>query len=479
MAETGNTPYTGVGSTGVRYTGRTVIKLPYNEVTKDNVRTILSEALGTHRKNEREIEYLYNYYKGEQPILAREKTIRSDINNKIVENRANEIVAFKVGYLCGSPVQYTANSGDESVARDIEMLNYMVASEGKEVQDKEIVEWNTICGTAYRYVYADKPEDADTAPFEMCTLDPRQTFVAYSSHIGNKPLMACTYWNSGATATEMTYAIYTADKYYEINGSSEGGEIVEASNPLGMIPIIEYPANTARLGAFEIVLPLLDAINSAESNRLDGLEQAIQSFIKFINCEIDKDTFQDFLELGAIAVKSHEGANADVDIICKELSQQGTQTLVDNLYEAVLTICGMPNRQSSSAGDNGIAVQLRDGWQGAETRAKDAEMMFRGAEMKMLKVLFRILSEKSVLKLKVADIGLKFTRRNYEAIQSKSQVLVSMLQSEKIHPRLAFEHCGMFPDPETAYSMSADYYEEQMKKWEPIEVDESNNVQES
>lgn len=59
---------------------------------------------------------------------------------------------------------------------------------------------------------------------------------------------------------------------------------------------------------------------------------------------------------------------------------------------------------------------------------------------------------------------MKFTRRNYEAIQSKSQVLVSMLQQPKIHPQLAFSHCGMFTDPESAYTMSVAYYEEQQKK---------------
>lgn len=59
---------------------------------------------------------------------------------------------------------------------------------------------------------------------------------------------------------------------------------------------------------------------------------------------------------------------------------------------------------------------------------------------------------------------MKFTRRNYEAIQSKSQVLISMLQEPKIHPQLAFQHSGMFSDAESAYSMSMKYYEEQQQK---------------
>jgi hypothetical protein len=31
----------------------------------------------------------------------------------------------------------------------------------------------------------------------------------------------------------------------------------------------------------------------------------------------------------------------------------------------------------------------------------------------------------------------------------------------------------MFPDPESAYLQSMKYHEEQMAKWEPIEVDET------
>ena len=47
-----------------------------------------------------------------------------------------------------------------------------------------------------------------------------------------------------------------------------------------------------------------------------------------------------------------------------------------------------------------------------------------------------------------------------------------MLQQPKIHPLLAFTHCGMFSDPESAYTMSTEYYDEQMEKWEPVDVDD-------
>jgi SPP1 family phage portal protein len=242
------------------------------------------------------------------------------------------------------------------------------------------------------------------------------------------------------------------------------------AHALGMIPIFEYPANNARLGAFEIVLPMLDAINNVASNRMDGVEQFIQSFIKFVNCDIDEGQFKALKEMGAIKVKSVDGSVADVSIVTQELNQMQTQTLVDYLYQTVLTICGMPNRNGgSSTSDTGAAVIMRDGWSLAESRAKDSELMFKKSEHEVLKLILRIIRDteglsQEIYDLKLKNISLQFTRRNYENVQSKSQVLVSMLQQNKIHPRLAFQHSGLFTDPESAYQLSKEYAEEQEKK---------------
>ena len=88
--------------------GRRVIYTDETEVSIENVVSILRKALPYHWKNRSEIEYLWNYYKGRQDILNRIKQVRPEICNKIVENRANEIVSFKSGYLMGEPLQYVS-----------------------------------------------------------------------------------------------------------------------------------------------------------------------------------------------------------------------------------------------------------------------------------------------------------------------------------------------------------------------------------
>ena len=454
--------------------GREVITHDEVEITDENIHEILQKAMNTHTKNRGEIEYLWNYYKGKQPILTREKKVRPEICNKIVENRANEIVSFKVGYLCGEPIQYIGRNGSEAVSKAISKLNEMMFSENKATQDKRVAEWQAICGTAYRLVLPDTRGGEDDAPFEIYTLDPRDTLVVYSNEVDGKPLLAVKYCVTNEN--DYIYSIYSVNHFWKIKNET----IIESKeHALGMIPIIEYPANTARLGAFEIVLPLLDAINTVASNRLDGIEQFIQAFIKFINCDISSEDFKELKDLGAIKVKSSDGQQADVDIVTNELNQMQTQTLVDYLYQTVLTICGMPNRNGgSSTSDTGSAVIMRDGWTLAESRAKDTELMFKESEQNVLKLVLRIIRDTQGLSdelyaIRLKDIALQFTRRNYENIQSKAQVLTQMLGQGKIHPRLAFAHCGLFTDPEDAYRISEQYLKENVTE---VVADESEDT---
>lgn len=443
--------------------GRKKIFTDVTEITRDNVLEVLRKALITHWSNKADMEYLYAYYKGRQPVLNRQKEVRPEIKNTVVENRANEIVSFKVGYLMGEPIQYVSRSDNKSVADKITTLNGYCLSEDKAAKDKELADWFHICGTAYRMVLPDSvfEKESDEAPFEIYTLDPRFAFVVYANSIGEPPVMGVKYIQRSDDA--VIYSIYTKDRYFEVENQSM--IVREEAQSLG-IPIIEYPANNARLGAFEIVLPLLDAINTVDSNRLDGVEQFVQALMLFHNVDISGDDFSKLRDEGAIKFKDIDPQyKAEIKYLTSELNQSQTQTLVDHLYNTVLTICGMPNRNGgTSTSDTGSAVIMRDGWSAAEARAKDSELMFKLSEKEFLKLVLHICSDLSDLELKLSNVEVRFTRRNYENIAQKATVLTTMLSNPKIAPVLAFTHCGMFSDPQLAYRMSMDYAEEQEKK---------------
>lgn len=135
-------------------------------------------------------------------------------------------------------------------------------------------------------ILPDPMGEEDESPFEIYTLDPRETFVVYHNGLGNKPVMGVKYIirEDGS----IVYSVYTNKKYFEIVGDKI---VEEKPHALGSIPIIEYPANSARLGSFEIVLPLLDAINEIGSNRLDGIEQFVQALLMFKGVDVTAEDF--------------------------------------------------------------------------------------------------------------------------------------------------------------------------------------------
>lgn len=442
--------------------GRRMILTDETEVNIGNVVQILRKALPYHWKNRSEISYLWSYYKGRQPILNRVKEVRPEITNKIVENRANEIVSFKSGYLMGEPLQYVSRGNAENIADAINQLNEFVFAEEKPAKDKELADWFHICGTSFRMVLPDEMAgEDDESPFEIYTLDPRNTFVVYNNGLGNKPILGVKYVVDENGVVH--YSCYSDREYFEI---VESKVVSYDTHILGEIPIIEYPLNMARIGAFELVIPLLDAINLTDSNRLDGVEQFIQALMLFHNVDISSEDFDELRERGAIKFKDIDPQlKAEINYLVSNLNQGETQTLVDHMYQTVLTICGMPNRNGgSSTSDTGSAVIMRDGWSAAEARAKDSELMFKKSERIFLKVVLNICRTLADMDLKVCNVEIRFTRRNYENILQKAQVLDLMLKNNKIHPRLAFEHCGLFVDSDLAYTLSAEYAEEQEQK---------------
>lgn len=449
-----------------QYYGRSKIFSSVEAITRENISEVISNVIVEHSINKDKIEYLYNYYKGKQPINERTKEVRAEICNKIVENVANEIVSFKVGFYVGEPIQYISRSSDESVSESINELNDYMVETDKESLDKELAEWMCIAGTGYRMVLPNNDMTIE-APYQLYTLHPGQTFVVYSNKIGHKKLCAgCCIYDEKNQLTKIS--VYTDTTYYELEALTYK-VVSEKPHLLGMIPIIEYPLNNARLGVFEPALPLLDTLSEIQSNRLDGIEQFVQSLLVVYNATFEEGTTaQTIRESGMVILHNVGEQKADIKEIAEQLDQTQTQVLKDDIYNSILRIVGMPSQGDGNTSDssNNGAMILKNGWQGAEARAKDFELIFKKSERESLRLILKICREIANLNLQLRDIDIKFTRRQYQDLLAKSQVLTTMLANEKIAPELAFTNCGLFSDPQEAYQKSMQWYESNKPKVE-------------
>lgn len=440
--------------------GRKILYSNHKVVTQYNLVEILKEVEETHTFNSNDIDYLYRYEKGYQPILTRVKTVRPEINNLIVENRAHEIVQFKNGYQFGSGGFYVKRTTESP---SIEILNTEMSLISKDAYDIELGFWLFLCGVGYRMTL---PGDKNTGDkIDMRILDPRFTGQVMSKSFNRNHLLSFTYVQK--TDGSKHYYGYTSTHYFEVDINKV---IVFERHSLPEIPIVEYVANPTRSGSFERVLGMLDAINMLQSDRLNAVNQFVQSFLKLKNVNLEDEDIAKINSLGAIKFYSQPGLDSDVDLITAELNQVQTQTLKDDLYQTVLVICAMPDRKGGnrSTGDTGTAVELRDGWANAETSAKETEMLFKRSEKKTINLLVHTLNiVQDDLDLDPKDIEVKFLRSPRNDQVSASQAMLNQAQFG-INPKHIIANSNLYGDPEQVYQDSELF----LKKWE---VDASEN----
>ena len=461
--------------------GRLVLYTDETNIDESNVVKELDEALAYHEINVNAITYLDKYYRGDQPILYRTKQVRPEINHKVVENHALEIVDSKVADLYGEPIQYVlADNNDDSKVAQMTLLNKFMKSEDKAALDIERGRWASISGTSYYYVGNENrmPKMFDEAPFFITCENPTKTFVVYYADDFTPAFAVRIRRNNKGPL----YYVYTAYKIFTIQEKEIIGVAVNGND---MIPVIEYPNNERRLSDIEITIALTDAINNAQSDRLNAIDQFVQAFLLFKNCNIDKETFQALRDNGAIAVSdTGDGRSADVKTLVAELSQEGSQVSKDDLYNSLLTIQGMPSRQEATGGDTGQAVALRNGYYAEEKRAELRIPIFQRSERMMLRVVLnkiRVMRwNKDGFSLGISDIDIRPNRSKLENMMVKAQVL-QILHGIGVADDVALKTVNLFSDVQDTYIKSKDKMEEHFnsivnKDTETIEVEENNGT---
>lgn len=445
--------------------GRRDIFTSFENITRDNVLMAVNSALSYHLANFGEEDYLYWRRRGMSPVLVRTKERNQHINNKIIENHPDQIVSFKNGFMLPQPAFYIARTPDKQA--DVNRLNEFNYRAGKNKADNETVDWFHTVGKGVMLI---QPCTGVIKPYEVFALDPRSAFVVYSMRPGKAPVMGV---NMVVSEGRVKFDVFTKKHIFRLSGGELGPTITEIpfeqatavsvdkveANRIGEIPIVEYRYNTMNMGAFESVLTMCTALDEVASDRLDGLDQFIQSLIVTTNCEFDEGvTASTIKQMGIVPLKSTPDSKADIKILSEELNQSQTQTLADHLYDQMLTICMMPSERKggASTSDTGAASLYRDGWVQAEACASNTQDLFKASNVYIDRIICKILKMKGIMDIEPDDFELMFNRTEMANIQSKAQSLNTLLASG-VAPVLAFAKSGVSNDPGADVKMSEKY----------------------
>lgn len=445
--------------------GRKIAYVNANEVTEANVLKILSEGYSVFTHNLPIIKYLWDYKKGDQPALYRVKVTRDDIPpQNVVENHAWEIVNFKNGQTNGEPIQCYSLRKEENVNKWVDKFNDYRRASHKHARDISCGEWVSAVG--YGFEAVQRTAEGSEVPFRIAVPSPMNTFMVFSSTTG-EPLLAVQELKD--LNEERYFLCYSDTREFIIKNSalvpvtdSNGMTVLSKLHAFGGIPIVMYFNNQDCVSDIELVITMLDAINDIQSNRTDAIANFVQSWVKFVNCEVDPDAFQKMKLQGALVVKSNNGkeVKADVDVIAQELKQTETQVAKEDIWDSALSILAIPQiNKGSDGGSTQGAVSLRSGWDFAKQRAKLKDPYTTESEKRLCKVMLnviRIAKGSNVCPLSEMDYDVQINHSPQDNMQVKATVLKLLLEAG-IHPLICIKVCGLWGDAEKVFLLSKPY----------------------
>lgn len=473
--------------------GRRKIYTDEKNIDETNIAKVLEEALIIHFQNSTDIDRLDKFEKGEQP-LQRNKVIRPEIDVEVVDNIANEVTEFKLGYNWGTPFEYVQRgkedfhqSDEETDDRAVSMLNEMFQESGMAAVNQEMARMLEICGLGYKMIEmkADYDPDVDTSVFNITSLDPRFAFVVYSNDAWRKPMMAVSYMVTDDGGEY--YTCITKDYVYELKkppinskikvvGEKQKIELVPNEHGLayknryGMINIIEYNRSTDRMGCFERQIDEMNGLNIMISDFINNVSQQVQSLWHANDCDfpIDEETGEeqtpktgDWIH----TVTTGSGQKPFLTALSSEFSSDSTIVSINDTRERILQKCDVPSRGDNSGGSTGSAMSMTSGWNDAELSAGKEMIMIEKAERDLLRVALKIVHISSKLKqdsalldLKVSDVKIKFPRNKSYDMATKSNTFATYI-SHGMHPRHALELVDIGGDIEQIYIDSKDMFD--------------------
>lgn len=435
-----------------------------DDITPDNIIQRVNEVLQLHAVNVVEENELYWRRRGISPIFSRIKEVRPDINYKIAESSGiiNYIVTFDNGWFLTQPAYYVARKSRSQ--SKVNKLNEFLYLSGKTDADNKVSNWFHTVGKGVIWVKGNTPRKE---PPKVYVLDPRSACVAYSLGVEKEPLLGIHVVMNG---NQLMVDAITRDSFYTLTGEIVPTRATVAPtftgtvnnilsitpNLLGMIPIIEYSWDENNIASIEPAISMLDAVDTLQSDRLNGVAQFIQSLLVTWNCKFDDDMDANKIRQYGLINLIADGENRqDVKILSDQLDQAQTQVFVDDLYEKILSACCVPatTKGGTSTSDTGVAVLARDGYVQADAKARNSEDVFKNSNKHFDKLFTEILRRKKLLDINASEYELLFVRNETSNIQSKAQACHTLINAG-LHPELAFARSGVSNDPVADYKAS-------------------------
>ncbi|WP_413476795.1 phage portal protein [Latilactobacillus fuchuensis] len=353
-----------------------------SELSADDLRGFVEyngNTLGKHYKEN------IGMYKGHYPILDQDAKPMNKPDNRIVINFAKYITDIFNGFFIGIPPQITLDN--ESNNGNLQAFN-----NANSFVDKlsEVAKQTSIYGRSYMFLYQN--EDSQT---KVAISAPTNSFIIYDDTVAQEPLYFVRY--TVDEDNKMSGTVYSATDAYSFDDSYK---VVETLTQLfKAVPAIEFIENEERLGAFDSVKTIMNAINSALSQKANDVAAIADAYFFAKGAEISED---DFRGLADNRVLTTDSADADAKFLERPNGDGTQENLVNRLEDKLFLTAMVSNLNDLDSGAqssaSGYSIELR--MQAMRGLASNKERKYTSAMRDLYRIVFNItdLAKPSVVK---------------------------------------------------------------------------------
>lgn len=368
----------------------------------------LTSLLDEHKRTIKRFDKLKNYYDGMHEILNREKEIADLSNNKLIINHAEYITDFATAYFMGNELKY--NFPDEENRTDDDALIQAFKKANINQVDTELARDLSIFGVGIEYIYQNK--DGVT---KSTNLDPRTAFIVVDDTVEENTLIGVrriVKRDEDNHVIGETIELRTDDKLYVYDYiNSELNLILEDDNLFNSVPMIEYWNKSNQYGDFESVIPLIDAYNILQSDRVNDKEQFVDALLVLYGT-LAGDTEQEKVKTAAALKRMGllELSEGDrVEYLSKTFHESDVELLRNSIISDIHKISKVPNLTDENFAGNSSGIAMKYKLLGLEQLAQTKEGYYRIGLKERIKLYSNILNIKKI-NVDVDNIEITFTR---------------------------------------------------------------------
>ena len=331
-------------------------------------------------------------------------------NNRIAHPFARYIVAVTTGYLIGKPATYATDAPNAALDAILEAY----CRDSISAVDAENARNAAIYGRGVEYVHM----DADGLP-HVVALSPLDAFVVYEDNYDMRPLFGVyAIPRRREDGTPDGWRVWVINdlqiaEYYAANLSGGGFELIDASpHYFGGVPLVEYWNDEGERGDFEWVLPLIDAYDALQSDRVNDKEQFVNALLVLTGCTLETDErgrepWRQLREDKALCLPDSQ---AKAEYLAKQMNEADVEVLRRALAEDIHKLSMVPDLSDESFAANASGVAMRYKLWGLEQLVNVKQRWFIEGLRQRLALFARFLELRGYPALEVMDVRIALTR---------------------------------------------------------------------